>query len=48
MVLTSQKLAGNPVEIRETPVVSHEEVLQIGKQKADVLRLLVERVVGKI
>ena len=29
-------------------VVSHEEVLEIGRQKADVVRLLVERVVGKL
>jgi len=46
--LTSEQLAGKQVKLPKAEVVSHDEVLQIGKQKGDILRLLVEGVVGKI
>ncbi len=36
------------MEPRKVGVVSHEEVLQIGKEKANVMRLLVEKVVESI
>ncbi len=33
---------------QENEIVSHDEVFQICKQKADIVKLIVERVVGKI
>lgn len=33
---------------QENEIVSHDEVFQIGKQKADIVKLIVERVTGKI
>ena len=42
------KLAGKPVVRQEEPQVSHEEVLLIGKQKAEVMKSLVEKIVELI
>jgi len=39
------ELAGKPLQVKTTEVVSHEEVLSIGKQKGDVMKKLVERIV---
>lgn len=39
------ELAGKRVELPKIPVVSHEEVLTISKQKADVMKKLVSRVI---
>ena len=36
------------MEPRKVDVVSHEEVLEIGKEKASLMRLLVEKVVESI
>lgn len=35
-----------PAKVQET--VSHEEVLQVGREKAEVMRRLVERVVERL
>ncbi|KAL7284809.1 hypothetical protein ACG7TL_002119 [Trametes sanguinea] len=42
------ELAGKPVVRQEEEVVSHEEVLLIGKQKAEVMKGLVEKIVELI
>ncbi|RPD60623.1 inosine guanosine and [Lentinus tigrinus ALCF2SS1-7] len=42
------ELAGKPVARQEEVVVSHEEVLLIGKQKAEVMKSLVEKIVELI
>ena len=47
-MLTFQKLAGKKVELPKVEVVSHEEVLHIGNKKADIVKLLVEGIVGRI
>lgn len=47
-VLTSFELAGKPIAPLKAEVVSHEEVLQIGTQRADLMKLLVEKVVDLI
>jgi len=39
------ELAGKTVDFLDTEVVSHEEVLAVGKEKAEVMKKLVERVV---
>jgi len=39
------ELAGKRVELPVTPVVSHEEVIAKGKEKADVMKRLVARIV---
>ncbi|KAF8624746.1 hypothetical protein AX17_007077 [Amanita inopinata Kibby_2008] len=39
------ELAGERVELPAIPIVSHEEVLAIGKEKADVMKRLVSRIV---
>ncbi|KAF8260161.1 nucleoside phosphorylase domain-containing protein [Lactarius quietus] len=39
------EIAGQAVERPPTPTVSHEEVLAVGKSKAEVMRLLVERII---
>ncbi|KAI0089646.1 hypothetical protein BDY19DRAFT_116312 [Irpex rosettiformis] len=39
------ELAGKPIPIPPTQVVSHEEVLEIGKQKAEDMRKLVTRMI---
>jgi len=39
------QLAGKRVELPVTPVVSHEEVIAKGKEKADVMKRLVARIV---
>ncbi|KAH9983121.1 hypothetical protein BJV77DRAFT_954694 [Russula vinacea] len=39
------ELAGMALERPPTPTVSHEEVLQVGKLKAEVMRRLVERII---
>jgi len=39
------ELAGNPMQLKEPEVVSHEEVLAVGTKKADVMKALVERIV---
>jgi purine nucleoside phosphorylase len=33
------------MELQESDVVSHEEVLAVGKKKADVMKMLVERII---
>ncbi|TDL27850.1 inosine guanosine and xanthosine phosphorylase family protein [Rickenella mellea] len=40
--------SGQQVERPPTPTVSHEEVLHIGKEKAELMRLLVEDIVNSI
>jgi len=47
-VLTSEQLAGKQVELPKTEVISHDEVLQTCKEKGEIVRLLVEEIVGKI
>lgn len=42
------QLAGKPVVQQAEEVVSHEEVLLIGKQKAEVMKSLVEKIVELI
>jgi purine-nucleoside phosphorylase len=42
------ELAGKKVELPQAQIVSHEEVLAIGREKADVLMKLVERVVHSL
>ncbi|KAI9069360.1 hypothetical protein FKP32DRAFT_1608444 [Trametes sanguinea] len=42
------ELAGKPIVRQEEEVVSHEEVLLIGKQKAEVMKGLVEKIVELI
>ncbi|EJF59850.1 inosine guanosine and [Dichomitus squalens] len=42
------ELAGKPVVRQDEPQVSHEEVLLIGKQKAEVMKSLVEKIVELI
>ncbi|KAI0329750.1 hypothetical protein GY45DRAFT_1252146 [Cubamyces sp. BRFM 1775] len=42
------ELAGKPVVKQEEETVSHEEVLMIGKQKAEVMKSLVEKIVELI
>nr|VWO97084.1 Uncharacterized protein [Ganoderma boninense] len=44
----AEKLAGNPVIRQEETQVSHEEVLLIGKQKAEVMKGIVEKIVELI
>jgi len=39
------QLAGKRVELPALPVVSHEEVIAKGKEKADVMKRLVARIV---
>ncbi|OAX33192.1 inosine guanosine and [Rhizopogon vinicolor AM-OR11-026] len=39
------ELAGHPVELPPMATASHEEVLETGRQKAEVMRSLVERIV---
>lgn len=46
LLLMHLQLAGKPVVLSETPVVSHEEVLRIGKEKANVMRALVETIIS--
>ncbi len=47
-LLTIPKLAGQTVEEPPVEVVSHEEVLMAGRQKADVMKRLVERIIQLI
>jgi purine-nucleoside phosphorylase len=42
------KLAGKPTQLPVTQVVSHEEVLEVGREKANVMKQLVERIVDLI
>ncbi|KAG5353609.1 hypothetical protein C0989_004717 [Termitomyces sp. Mn162] len=42
------ELAGKPVELPQIPTVSHEEVLAVGKEKAEVMKKLVEGIVTMI
>jgi len=42
------ELAGKQIGLPKVEVVSHEEVLHIGNQKADIVKLLVEGIVGRI
>jgi len=39
------ELAGKPLDVPPPAVVSHEEVLSVGKQKAEVLKLLVAKII---
>jgi purine-nucleoside phosphorylase len=39
------QLAGRPMIARDAQVVSHEEVLAVGSEKAEVMKSLVQRVV---
>ena len=45
---TLGQLAGKPVVQQAEEVVSHEEVLLIGREKAEVMRSLVEKIVELI
>ncbi|KAG6855545.1 hypothetical protein H0H87_001305 [Tephrocybe sp. NHM501043] len=42
------ELAGKPIELPQIETVSHEEVLAVGKEKADVMKKLVESIVELI
>jgi purine-nucleoside phosphorylase len=42
------ELRGEKVEVPVSAVVSHEEVLAMGKAKSEVMRSLVEAIVGRI
>ncbi|EIN14522.1 inosine guanosine and [Punctularia strigosozonata HHB-11173 SS5] len=42
------ELAGKPIELPPTSVVSHEEVLSVGQAKAEVMRQLVEHIVQNV
>jgi purine-nucleoside phosphorylase len=42
------QLAGKPIEAPPTQVVSHEEVLEVGQLKAEVMRQLVEEVAASL
>jgi purine-nucleoside phosphorylase len=42
--LKSIQLAGKPIDAPPAQVVSHEEVLEVGQLKAEVMRQLVEEV----
>jgi len=42
------ELAGQSIHRAPTPTVSHEEVLDIGKKKANVMRELVENVISEV
>ena len=48
LIAPRDQLAGKPVVRQEEEVVSHEEVLLIGKQKAEVMKSLVEKIVELI
>lgn len=39
------QLAGHPIQRPTTPEVSHEEVLEVGKQKAEVMKALVAQII---
>lgn len=41
----SDQLAGIALERPPTPTVSHEEVLEVGRSKAEVMRRLVEQII---
>jgi len=45
LVIKIKQLAGQPVVLPASQVVSHQEVLTVGKQKAEVMKSLVQRVV---
>lgn len=42
------QLAGKPSERPPTQTVSHEEVLTVGRQKAEVMKNLVEQIIENI
>jgi purine-nucleoside phosphorylase len=42
------QLAGKKVELPKAQVVSHDDVIAIGKEKASVLMKLVEKVVDSL
>ncbi|KAG5649653.1 hypothetical protein H0H81_002687 [Sphagnurus paluster] len=42
------ELAGNPIQLEQAQVVSHEEVLEVGREKAELMKKLVESVVERI
>ena len=48
LMASNGKLAGNPVIRQDEAQVSHEEVLLIGKQKAEVMKGLVVKIVELI
>lgn len=39
------QLAGRPIQRPATPEVSHEEVLEVGRQKAEVMKALVAKII---
>ncbi|KAI0059935.1 inosine guanosine and xanthosine phosphorylase family protein [Artomyces pyxidatus] len=42
------EIAGQSIVRAPTPTVSHEEVLSVGKQKADVMKSLVAEIIGRL
>ncbi|KAH7920425.1 hypothetical protein BV22DRAFT_1107678 [Leucogyrophana mollusca] len=42
------ELAGQPMQVPEIGTASHEEVLAVGREKAEVMRALVERIVERV
>ncbi|EIM87429.1 inosine guanosine and xanthosine phosphorylase family protein [Stereum hirsutum FP-91666 SS1] len=42
------ELAGRPIQRPTTPEVSHEEVLEVGRQKAEVMKALVAKIIETI
>jgi purine-nucleoside phosphorylase len=44
-LIASSQLAGKPIKAPPVEVASHEEVLEVGRLKAEVMRQLVEEVV---
>lgn len=42
------QLAGKPVPPPDTTIATHEEVIAVGQQKAEVMRSLIEKIVELI
>lgn len=47
-MLYTLQLAGTSIERPQTPTVSHEEVLEVGKLKADVMKSLVAQIIATL
>ena len=47
-VVCSHQIAGEKVDRPPTPKVSHEEVLHMGKEKAEVMKQLVAKIIERI
>ena len=47
-VCLAMQLAGKPIQRAKEAEVSHEEVLAVGKQKAEVMKALVAKLIALI